>query len=266
MGNKVLQLSGDIRMSLRATNGTLTPVNPDPTDPFNNLPVEANAALFTYKAGETRTVTSRRRPPRNGAVLFSRQDPGINSMSLTLVAIPGAILARMFYGELAVTEVEAGLVTATPITVTAKGVPLKLPHRYLTDAAFTLTDNATPTPATLVLDTDYTVDRRRGEITILTGSTVAVDDVVLATYTKIEYRLLEIIGGSKPEQDFYLHGDMYNDAADEDGELEVFQATMSKDGDVDLFSLEPLTVTISGPLITPEGAPGAYIWRSFEKS
>src|SRR5688572_29748315 len=108
--NNVLQFEGDIRMSIIGGLGALTPVNPDASDPFGNMPVEANAAVFTYEAGDQRQVLSKRRDRFNQAI-YSEQDPGQSGINLTLVAVPSAMLARVFYGEAAEVEVTAGAVT-----------------------------------------------------------------------------------------------------------------------------------------------------------
>lgn len=254
--NNVLQFEGDIRMSIIAAMGVLVPVNPDPADPFGNIPVEASANVFTYEAGDERRVQSKRRD-RFNQVLYSEQDPGVSNISVTLVAIPPPLLARVFYGEAAEVSVTAGVVTEEPLTVTAKTVPLSLESRYLTAAAVVVTDATGVT--TYVLNTDYTVDRLRGQITIKTGSAIAVDDVLKVTYTTVAYTLLSIRGGVKPNENFYITGDMLNRPGKQDMSLEIYQATLSTDGDFDLFSAEPLTLTLTGPLITPEGKTEPYV-------
>ena len=261
--NNVLQFEGDIRMSIIAALGGLVPVNPDPTDPFGNIPVEASANVFTYEAGDERRVQSKRRD-RFNQVLYSEQDPGISNLSLTLVAIPPPLLARVFYGEGAEVSVTAGEVEEEPLTVTEKGVPLSLANRYLTAAAVVVTNNAGST--TYVLNTDYTVDRLRGHITIKSGSVIAVDDVLKVTYTNAAYTLLSIRGGVKPNENFYITGDMLNRPGKQDMSLEIYQATLSTDGDFDLFSAEPLTLTLTGPLITPEGKTEPYVAKWFQKA
>ena len=261
--NNVLQFEGDIRMSILSALGALTPVNPDATDPHGNVPVEASASVFTYEAGDERSVTSKRRDRFNQTV-WAESDPGQSSLSLTLVAIPPALLARVFYGEGAEVAVTAGAVTDEDLTVTEKGVPLSLAKRDWTAAAVEVTNAAGST--TYVEGTDYTVDRLRGQITVKTGSTIVVDDVLKVSYTNVAYQLLSIRGGVKPNENFYITGDMLNRPGKQDMSLEIYQATLSTDGDFDLFSSEPLTLTLTGPLITPEGKTEPYVAKWFQKA
>lgn len=261
--NNVLQFEGDIRMSILSALGALTPVNPDPTDPHGNVPVEASASVFTYEAGDERTVLSKRRGAYN-QVRWSESDPGQSNLSLTLVAIPPALLARVFYGEAAEVAVTAGTVTDEDLAVTEKDVPLSLSKRYWTSAAVEVTNAAGST--TYVEGADYTVDRLRGQLTIKSGSAILVGDVLKVSYANVAYQLLSIRGGVKPNENFYITGDMLNRPGKQDMSLEIYQATLSTDGDFDLFSSDPLTLTLTGPLITPEGKTEPYVAKWFQKA
>ena len=100
--NQVLKFEGDIRAYLlNPTTGIRTPVIPDPLDIYGNIPLEASASIFSYEAGEEVNVISKRRD-RYNQVIYAEQEPGTSSLSLTLVAVPPAIIARVFYGEAAV--------------------------------------------------------------------------------------------------------------------------------------------------------------------
>ena len=263
--NKVLQFEGDIRVSqLDTTTGALTPVNPDATDPFGNTPVEASASVFSYTAGDERTVKSKRRD-RYNQTIYSDQDPGESTLSLTLVAVPGAILARMYYGDAANTSVSAGSVTAEPVTVGALGAPVRLAHRYLSASPAPVVKDATDT-TTYVAGTDYTIDLSRGLITPLTGGAISASDVLHVAYTYVAYELVSIRGGVKPTETFYITGDMRNRPDKSDMDLEIYQAVLSNDGDVDLFSSDPITVTRKGTLVTPEGKTEPYTVKQYTKA
>lgn len=261
--NNVLQFEGDLRLSIIGALGALTPVNPDPTDRLGNFPIEASASVFTYEEGDERTVVTKRREVYNQS-LYSEKDPGTSNLSVTMVAVPPALMARVFYGEAAEVAVTAGAVVDEDLEVTAKGVPLQLAKRYWSAAAVEVTNAAGST--TYVEDTDYTVDRLRGQITIKTASTIAVNDNLKVSYTAVAYSLVSIRGGVKPNESFYITGDMLNRPGKQDMELEIYQASLSTDGDFDLFSSEPLTLTLTGPLITPPGKTEPYTAKWFQKT
>lgn len=71
--------------------------------------------------------------------------------------------------------------------------------------------------------------------------------------------MLRIRGGVAPQQSFYIEGDLKNRPDASDLKLTIYQANLATDGDVDLFSSEPLTVTLTGNLITPEDKTEPYV-------
>lgn len=265
MANKVVQFEGDIRLwLLNIVSSVRTAVNPDATDPHGNIPIEASAAIFQYEAGDERTVESKRRD-RYKLKIYSDQDPGTSSISLTLVAIPGAILARLFYGDAAVTTVAEGSVTNEAVTITALGTPYRLSKRYLKASPAPVVTNVAG-DTTYVAGTDYTINARTGEITATTGGAIDAADVVHVDFSYVAYELVSIRGGVRPVENFYITGDMLNRPDKSDLYLEVYQANLSNDGDVDLFSDEPITVTLAGPLITPEGKTEPYKVEALTKA
>lgn len=262
--SKVLQFEGDIRMWLLDPNtGTKTPVLADTDDAFGNTPIEANAAIFSYAAGDERTVKSKRRE-RFNQTIYSDQDPGESSLSLTLLELPGAILARIFYGEAADTDVTGSTVSSESVTITALDTWYPLAHRYLADSPTPVVKDATDT-TTYVKGIDYEIDLRRGRIRALTGGDISASDVVHVGYTYLSYSLTTIRGGVKPQEIFYITGDMLNRPDKQDMELEIYEAKLSNDGDVDLFSADPITCTLKGPLITPDDKNEPYVARAYTK-
>ncbi|KFN42340.1 hypothetical protein [Arenimonas oryziterrae] len=263
--NKVLQFEGDIRLWTKATNGDLTPVIPDVADADGNQPVEANASIFSYAAGDERTVKSKRRGKFNQTI-YSDQDPGESSISLALLETPGPILARVFYGEAADVSVTGAAVTNEVVPIVALGQPLSLAHRYLAASpAPVVKDNAAA--VTYVAGTDYTIDCRRGTLVALAGGAIEDGDPALkVSYTHETYSLVSIRGGVQPTETFYITGDMLNRPDKQDLSLEIYEAKLSTDGDVDLFSADPITVTLKGPLITPSGKLEPYVVKSYNKA
>lgn len=260
----IKQYEGDFRMWKKAANGDLTPVLPSTTDPHGNTPVEANAAVFSYTAGDEKKITSKRRD-RYEQTIYSDQLPGESSLSLTLLELPGAVLARIFYGEEAETTKTGTAVTDESVTVTAKGVELPLANRYLASTPAVVITDATGA-TTYVADTDYTVNARTGAIVILPGSAIAVDDVLKVSYTYEDYTLLTIRGGVQPLETYYITGDLLNRPDKQDASIEIYEAKLGNDGDVDLFSSDPLTATMKGTLVTPDDKNEPYIVKAYTKA
>jgi len=257
---KVRQFAGDVRLWTIASDGTKTPVIPESADPDGNQPIETDAFNFTYEAGDTTTITSKRRDSRYGQAIHTSTQPGQTSVSLTLLEMPVPILARVLYGEAADADIAAGSVTDANFTVTEKNVPIALPHRYISSSpAPVVEDGGTP----LAVGTDYVIDYRRGTIMIKAAG-VAVNDVLTLSYSYQEVTGTTILGGAVPEQDFFITGDLEDRNSEEQGLLEVWQARLTVDGDIDWLSAEPVQPTLTGLLITPVGKPSPYVFRAYE--
>ena len=259
---KVRKYSGDIRIWRIANDGSHVPVIPDATDPFGNQPIEANAQTFSYEEGDEVTIKSKRRGARYNQPIYSEQEPGTTSLSLQLLEMPNTILARALFAEISDATVAAGAVTDEPIAVTHKDAPLTLPDRFIA---------ASPAPVvkkgatTLVAGTDYKIDQRTGTIRVL-GNSVAVGDTILVSYTREAVDGTLLLGGAKPRDKFYITGDMEDRNSGEQGYLEVFQANLGVDGDIDWLAAEPLSPTLTGPLLVPAGAPAPYTFRVYEQA
>lgn len=256
--NLVLKFEGDIRaFLLNPSTGVRTPVISDPLDIYGNLPLEASASIFGYEAGDEVMVNSKRRD-RYNQVIYSEQEPGTSSLSLTLVAVPPAILARVFYGTAADVNVTGAPVTDEEVTFTADKLSQPLAHQYLdTTIAPVVTDSTGIT--TYTAGTDYVVDSRLGRIRRIAGGTIAATDTVKVSYTYTSYSLTRIRGGVQPQQTLALLGDFKNRPDGSDMQLEIHQWNAATDGEVDLFASEPITITLTGPLITPENKTEPYL-------
>lgn len=256
--NKVLQFEGDIRMwEIDPATSARLPVVADAADIYGNIPVEASASVFSYEAGETRTVLSFRRGKYRQA-LDSRQDPGQPSLSLTLVAVPPAIIASVFYGAAAEVSVTGASVTGEAVTFTATELSQPLAHTYIAESPAPVVTGPGGTP-TYVAGEDYVIDRRLGRIRRLSGGDITATGSVEVSYTYTSFTLVRIRGGVQPQRNFYIEGDFLNRPDQSDMRLTVWNAALSTDGEVNLFSEEPITVTLAGPLITPEDKTEPYI-------
>lgn len=256
----VRKFGGDIRFWRKAANGTLTPCVPEPTDPDLNQPIVTDTLSFNYEAGEEVSVTSKGRGADYGATVWSQTDPGTASISATLKEIPTSLLARIMFGAASAIDVDEGSVTDDPLVVTAKNVPLQLPHRYI---------KATPVPVVsngateLASGTDYVLDRRRGTIVIMAAG-IAVNTSLTINYGFEAVTGTRVLGGTTASETFYITGDMEDRVSGEQGALTVYEAQLSVDGDIDWMSAEPISPTFTGKLIKPVDAPAAYTFDLYE--
>jgi hypothetical protein len=256
--NKVLQFEGDIRMSLiDPATSALTPVLADAADIYGNIPIEASASVFGYEAGDQVTVLSKRRDRYNQAI-YSEQQPGQSTLSLTLVAVPPAILASVFYGAAADVTVTGAALTGIAVTFSASELSQPIGHTYIAASPAPVVTNVGGS-TTYVAGTDYVIDRRLGRIRRLASGAIGATGEVRIACTTTTYTLVRIRGGVQPQRNFQIEGDFINRPDQGDMRLTVWNAALSTDGEVDLFSGEPITVTLTGPLITPEDKTEPYI-------
>lgn len=256
----VRQYSGDIRMWRKDATGKLTPVIPEAADPQGNQPIEVDAKTFSYEAGDEIKVVSKRNGGLYNQPIHTDTLPGTTSLSLKLLEIPPAIMARILYGTASDASVVEGAVTDHAAVVVDLARPVQLPHRFL---------KATPAPefkkggVALVAGVDYSLDARRGQFTAIVGGQLAVDDEVTCAYSYDAVDATRILGGATPTESFYVTGDMQDRVSGDHGELEVFEARLTVDGDVDWLASEPISPTLTGPLVVPSGAPAPYVFTSY---
>lgn len=256
----VRKFGGDIRFWRKAANGALTPCVPESTDPDLNQPIVTDTLSFTYEAGETVAVTSKGRGADYGATVWSQTDPGTASISVTLKEIPASMLARILFGEASNIDVAESSVTDAALVVTAKEVPLQLPHRYIKASPAPVVNNGA---TVLTAGTDYVLDRRRGTI-VIKASGVTVGTSLTIDYSYEAVTGTRVLGGTTASETFYITGDMEDRVSGEQGALTVYEAQLSIDGDIDWLSTEPISPVFTGPLIKPVDAPAAYTFDLYE--
>jgi hypothetical protein len=261
----VRQFAGDIRFWEKDESGNLTPVIPEDADDSGNQPIECNALTFTYEAGEEINVVSKRRDARYNQPIHNETLPGTTGMSAVLLEVPPLILARMLYGEGATETVTGATATAQSFTLPDNiDAPVQLPHRLLTAAAITITNEAAD--VTYDVDDDYIIDRRRGQIIIPAGSTIVAGQVIKYTYTYASHVKTTIQGGATPTKSFYITGDMQDRISQANGELRIPQANLTTEGEVDWLSAEPIQVTLSGPVVVADGEDEPYTFVEYKAS
>ncbi|MDG9765589.1 hypothetical protein N7585_23340, partial [Stenotrophomonas sp. GD04064] len=108
---KVRKFAGDLRFWEHGANGARVPVIPEPADKFGNQPLEQSSLTFSYEAGDSVEIKSKRRDARYQQIIHKDSNPGVTSVSITALEVPPAILARMLYGTLVATQVAAGTAT-----------------------------------------------------------------------------------------------------------------------------------------------------------
>ena len=260
----VRQFAGDIRFwEINSSTGEKVPVIPDTSDATGNQPVETDAMTFSYTAGDEVKVVSKRRGSHYNQPIHSEKQPGTTAVSSTLLELPPLILARILFGVGSTATITAGSVTDDPLAVPTKDVPLQLPHRLLKTTPAVVVKNGA---STLIADTDYKIDHRRGQIRILAASVTVDDPDVTISYSYDAQVSTSIVGGATPTKAFYITGDMEDRISGENGELRVPQANLSVDGDVDWLSAEPIQAVMTGDAIVAPGEDAPYTFVTYKES
>lgn len=259
---KVRKFAGDLRFWEFGAGTARHAVIPEPNDKFGNQPLEQNSLTFSYEAGESTSVTSKRRDDRYGQIIHNDTNPGTTSISIVSLEMPPRILARMLYGEAVSGAVATGSVTDEAHTVVSPDVPVMLAHRFCM---------STPVPvvkkgaATLVAGTDYTIDNRQGLLIPKAGGDIGAGDALLVSYTYDDYVRTAVAGGATPSKSFMILGDVQDRISGENGLLRIPQVDLTVDGDVDWFSSEPIQVTLTGPVVFRAEESQLYTFEVYEQ-
>ncbi|MBH1388669.1 hypothetical protein I5U29_07900 [Stenotrophomonas maltophilia] len=255
---KVRKFAGDLRFWEHGANGVRIPVIPEPADKFGNQPLEQSSLTFSYEAGDSVEIKSKRRDARYQQIIHKDSNPGVTSVSITALEVPTAILARMLYGTLVATQVAAGTATDVSVTVGSVDTPVKLPHNFLlADSAPVFKKGAD----NLVEGTDYTLDSVHGLLIPKPGGALQAGNTVVANYTYDAYLETAISGGTTPSKSFQILGDMQDRISGDEGLLTIPNVDLTVDGDVDWFSDEPIQVTLTGPVIFQSGETDLYTFN-----
>lgn len=259
---KVRKFAGDLRFYEHGTGAERIPVIPEPADKYGNQPLEQSSLTFSYEAGDTTDVKSKRRDDRYGQIIHSDANPGTTSVSVTALEVPPRILARMLYGSAVSSVVASGQVTDQAVTVYSKDVPIDLGHRFVL---------ATPAPVvkrgieTLVAGTDYSFDNRQGLLIPKAGGDIVHGDVLSVSFSYDGYLETAINGGAVPNKAFQILGDVQDRISGESGLLRIPQVDLTVDGDVDWFSDEPIQVTLTGPVVFRSEESALYTFKLYEQ-
>lgn len=260
---KVRKFAGDLRFYEHGAGANRIPVIPDPDDKFGNKPLEQSSLTFSYEAGDTTEVKSKRRDDRYGQIIHTDANPGTTGISVGALEVPPAILARMLYGSAVASTVAAGEVIDQVVTVYSKDTPIDLGHRFVL---------ATPVPvvkkgaATLQAGVDYVIDNRQGLLIPKAGGTIAHGDELTLSYEFDGYLQTAINGGAVPNKAFMILGDVQDRISGENGLLRIPQVDLTVDGDVDWFSDEPIQVTLTGSVVFRSEEAALYTFAVYEQA
>lgn len=263
---KVRQFAGDFRLWEKSAGGVLSAVIASALDPEGNQPIETNAMSFAYTAGDETKILSKRRGNLYQQPVFTDTLPGTTEVTIGLLEVPPAIMARILFGELAEASISTGSITDGARTVERLDAPMQLAHRYIKASPAPTVETAAD--VALVLDEDYKIDLRKGTIVILSagtvGATIAVGDALKVNYSYESVDGTTILGGAVPAKSFFITGDMQDRVSGEDGYLQVYEVPLSVDGDIDWLSTEPMSPTLKGTALVPNGAPAPYKFDTYK--
>jgi len=259
---KVRKFAGDLRFYEHGAGANRIPVIPDSDDKFGNKPLEQSSLTFSYEAGDTTEVKSKRRDDRYGQIIHTDANPGTTGISVTALEVPPAILARMLYGSAVSSSVDAGTVSNQALTVYSKDAPIELGHRFIM---------ASPAPVikkgaeTLEAGVDYDIDNRQGILIPLAEGDIAHGDALTVSYSYDGYLQTAINGGAVPNKAFMIMGDVQDRISGENGLLRIPQVDLTVDGDVDWFSDDPIQVTLTGSVIFRSEETALYTFKVYEQ-
>lgn len=259
---KVRKFAGDLRFYEFGSGPDRIAVIPDTDDKFGNKPLEQSSLTFSYEAGDTTEIKSKRRDDRYNQIIHTDANPGATSVTIGALEVPPAIFARIMYGSAVSTSVAAGEVADQPVTVYSKDAPVKLPHRFVL---------ATPAPVIkkgsvdLEVGTDYVIDNRQGLLIPVAGGKIVHGDQLIASYSFDGHLNTAINGGAVPNKSFMLLGDVQDRISGESGLLRIPQIDLTVDGDVDWFSDEPIQVSLTGPVIFRSEETALYTFDLYEQ-
>lgn len=177
------------------------------------------------------------------------------TIEITGDEISPAVLAVALLGEVSTPSQVMGTVTEAVFTP-KHDVWVPLPHQYINAAGFVLTNTAGTT--TYVENTDYNVNRRLGWVMALSTGAIANNVAGEVSYGYAAATGKLIAGGSRPTVRGRLILDGKNLATQRDAVCDVDLATLAPTEAVDFASVEYVSVTLAGKLVTLPGKTSPY--------
>lgn len=214
-----------------------------------------NATRFAINEPSERQQRTGRGRDNYGQVLDDVAIKQPSTIALTLDEVDKTNLAFALLGDTAAYSVTGASVTDESITAHI-GAASALEFRNLDSGTPpTVTDSGGTT--TYVEGTDYTVDLRLGHITPLEGGSITEAEELLVSYTYLDAAGNKVSGGVQPQIRARVLLDGKNLADGKDILVNVDEARITPDSEVDFLASEfvPLSMTGSMKLLEGKAAP-----------
>lgn len=175
--------------------------------------------------------------------------------NLTLTQITGRSLAMALQGS--VTTFSQGAGESIAQDVTAKiGKFIPLGKRNIAEADFIVTNSAAA--VTYVLGTDYRVNYALGLLEILAGGAITEAQALKVTYDYAAVSSVKILGATVPQVKAALMLDGRNLMSGKNTTINIWDVTLTADGEVDFMSDDPIEVQMKGRMSTPAGKSSPF--------
>jgi len=175
-------------------------------------------------------------------------NPSETNISLNLISVPEAVLAAQMMGTIVSANQAAGSLTDEPL-VAKLDRWLFVGKRNLTAASDVLTDSTGTT--TYVNGTDYELNERLGLVMPLSGGAISADEALLfdASYGAITQNKINGVTRSQVRARILI--DLYDQVNGKDAEAIVYNAMMTPNQAIDLFSDAHIEAQFNGKAMTP---------------
>lgn len=184
-----------------------------------------------------------------GQIAHVYTNPAESKVSLEFKGVAPVVLLGHLLGASSVIDVTGAGVTDEPVTLGKLGQWTKLAHQYIAAAGINLEPSGGG--AALVEGTDYEMYLRLGMIRPLTGAAAEADydlDYTYQTVAGVRVDALQL--DQFPVQ---VYADALDERTGEDILINGKSLYLVPDGEVNWISEEPVTIKLSGPMVTPSG-------------
>lgn len=218
-----------------------------------------NATKFSISPGKAESI-DRISYMRDtfGQALDSVVFPGVASLTIETDDAAAEILQYALLGTLSDAAAVQGTVSAEDATARL-GKWIKLAHRNVANVV--VKDDATPTPETFDVTSDYTLDTTAGMIFC-----VSTGDMVDGEGLKISYNYgalsgKQLIAATKTEVRAYVRLDGKNLASQKKVEIRIPEAVLTPSGELDVAGKKFVSFSLAGSLVTRTGESGPFEYK-----
>ncbi len=228
--------SGDLYFR-RKLNGVFGPLLP-----FGNatkMALKENAEIKKRKSKQKADY---------GQILDAVGIKGEAEISLELDDLDKDSIALLFLGTASDINESGAAVTGEPY-IAHLDTLIKLDHRNISAVVI----------GALVENTDFEiVNEKVGIIKILSGGSVSEDDPLSVNYTYSALTGSKVTGGTNASIKVQLFLDGYDLVSQKDAEVNVWEAELTPDSEMDFLADDFATLGLSGTMIKPANKPSAY--------